>query len=120
MFVGRRKELALLREELAAPRASLAIVYGRRRVGKSTLIREAVEKRPHVLYQATRVTSSLDLEAFTAGIARMLGADDLLAGIERAIAQPGIALRTPQTMLRSARLRSSGATRSAASRRRGV
>ena len=81
MFVGRRKELALLREELAVPRASLAIVYGRRRVGKSTLIRAAVEKRPHVLYQATRVTSSLNLEAFKAEIARMLGADELLAGI---------------------------------------
>ena len=81
MFVGRRKELALLREELAVPRASLAIVYGRRRVGKSTLIRAAVEKRPHVLYQATRVTSSLNLEAFKAEIARMLGTDELLAGI---------------------------------------
>ena len=53
MFVGRRTELALLREELAVPRASLAIVYGRRRVGKSTLICEAVEKLPHVFYQAT-------------------------------------------------------------------
>src|SRR6185437_12047704 len=52
-----------------------------RRVGKSTLIREAVEKRPHILYQATRVTSSLNLEAFKAEIARMLGADELLAGI---------------------------------------
>ena len=81
MFVGRRKELALLREELTISRASLAIVYGRRRVGKSTLIREAVEKRPHVFYQATRVTSSLNLEAFKAEIARMLGTDELLAGI---------------------------------------
>ena len=66
MFVGRRKEIALLRAVLAVPRASLAIIYGRRRVGKSTLIREAVEKRPRVLYQATRVTSSLNLEAFRA------------------------------------------------------
>jgi uncharacterized protein len=81
MFIGRRNELALLREEVCSPRASLAIVYGRRRVGKSTLIREAIEGQPHVLFQATRVTSSLNLEAFKAEIAGLLGADELLTGI---------------------------------------
>jgi uncharacterized protein len=65
----------------ASSRASLAIVYGRRRVGKSTLIREAAKERPHIFYQATRVTSSLNLEAFKLEIARTLGADELLSGI---------------------------------------
>ena len=81
MFVGRRNELALLSEEFASPRASLAIVYGRRRVGKSTLIREAIKDRPHIFYQATRVTSSLNLEAFKTEVSRALGADELLTGI---------------------------------------
>lgn len=81
MFIGRNNELALLREEISSPRASLAIVYGRRRVGKSTLIREAVKGRPHILFQATRVTSSLNLEALKAEVAGVLGADELLAGL---------------------------------------
>ena len=81
LFIGRRKELSLLGEEFDASHASLGIIYGRRRVGKSTLIREAIGKRSHVLYQATRVTSSLNLEGFKAEIARMLGTDELLAGI---------------------------------------
>jgi AAA+ ATPase superfamily predicted ATPase len=81
MFIGRRNELDILRTEFASPRASLAIVYGRRRVGKSTLIREAAKGRPHIFYQATRVTSSLNLEAFKLEIARTLGADELLTGI---------------------------------------
>lgn len=81
MFIGRRNELALLRDELASPHASLAIVHGRRRVGKSTLIREAVEERPHISYQATRVTASLNLEAFKTETARVLGADELLNSI---------------------------------------
>ncbi len=81
MFIGRRNELVLLREELASHRESLAIIYGRRRVGKSTLIREAIEHRPHVFYQATRVTSSLNLEALKVEVARALGADELLAGV---------------------------------------
>ncbi|HVW71392.1 MAG TPA: ATP-binding protein [Steroidobacteraceae bacterium] len=81
MFIGRRAELALLREELVSPRASLAVIYGRRRVGKSTLIREAIRDATHVFYQATRVTSSLNLEAFKLEIARALGNDELLTGI---------------------------------------
>lgn len=81
MFVGRQNELALMRAELTAPRASLAVIYGRRRVGKSTLIREAIKSQPHVFYQATRITSSLSLDAFKLEIARALGADELLPGI---------------------------------------
>jgi AAA+ ATPase superfamily predicted ATPase len=81
LFIGRRAELASLGEELKSAKASLAIVYGRRRIGKSTLIREAIKDRAHVFYQATRVTSSLNLESFKAEIAHGLGADDLLTGL---------------------------------------
>jgi AAA+ ATPase superfamily predicted ATPase len=81
LFVGRQNELALLHEELTTDRASLAIVYGRRRIGKSTLIREAIKDRTHIFYQATRVTSSLNLESFKAEVAHGLGPDDLLTGL---------------------------------------
>jgi uncharacterized protein len=81
LFIGRQNELTLLHEELASPRPSLGVIYGRRRVGKSTLIREAIKEGVHVFYQATRVTSSLNLEAFKVEIARALGADELLQGI---------------------------------------
>ncbi len=78
MFVGREQELTLLRKELIANRPSLLVIYGRRRVGKSELIREATKDTPCVLYQATRVTAALNLEALKAEIDRALGADDLL------------------------------------------
>jgi AAA+ ATPase superfamily predicted ATPase len=81
LFIGRRDELALLREELGLPRPSLAVIYGRRRVGKSTLIREAIKDKANVFYQATRVTSSLSLEAFKLEVSRTLGSDELLTGI---------------------------------------
>jgi uncharacterized protein len=67
--------------ELTTDKASLAIVYGRRRIGKSTLIREAIKNRTHIFYQATRVTSSLNLESFKAEVAHGLGVDDLLTGL---------------------------------------
>ncbi|HZV04733.1 MAG TPA: ATP-binding protein [Gemmataceae bacterium] len=81
MFIGRKSELASLAEEFGAARPSLVIIYGRRRVGKSELIREAAQQRPHVIYQATRVASSLNLEACKTEVARSLGDDPLLAGI---------------------------------------
>jgi AAA+ ATPase superfamily predicted ATPase len=67
---------------LEANRASLMVLYGRRRVGKSELLREATRVLPHVVaYQATRVTSALNLESFKDEIARALGADDVLASL---------------------------------------
>src|ERR1700681_1115165 len=81
MFIGRNQELARLREEFANNRPSLLIIYGRRRVGKSELLREATRDIPHVLYQATRVTASLNLEAFKTELTRTLGSDDILLGL---------------------------------------
>ena len=81
MFIGRTQELARLHDELAAPRPSLIVVYGRRRVGKSELLREVTRGVPHVLYQATRLTTALNLEAFKAEIARSLGGDNILQGL---------------------------------------
>lgn len=82
MFHGRIRELSRLREEFAAHRPSLLALYGRRRVGKSALLREAVKGLPHVFHQATRVTAALNLEALKAEIARALGADDVLASLD--------------------------------------
>jgi uncharacterized protein len=81
MFIGRTQELARLRDEFAASQASLLLIYGRRRVGKSALLREATKSIPRVLYQATRVTTALNLEGLKEEIARSLGVDNPLIGI---------------------------------------
>lgn len=43
-LVGREREIALLKEALASPEAELIAVYGRRRVGKTYLIRTVYEE----------------------------------------------------------------------------
>ena len=51
MFIGREFELSLLRRHLQdRSRAQLIVLYGRRRIGKSTLIARAVESEPQVLF----------------------------------------------------------------------
>ena len=42
-MVGRKKELDIIRECMEADRSRLIVVYGRRRVGKTFLVREAFD-----------------------------------------------------------------------------
>ncbi|MBO6084050.1 MAG: ATP-binding protein, partial [Candidatus Methanomethylophilaceae archaeon] len=44
MFVGREKELKQLQRCLSQNRKEIVLIYGKRRVGKTTLIKEAAEK----------------------------------------------------------------------------
>ncbi len=59
MFIGREKELAMLKEELASRgRRTAVLIYGKRRVGKSTLIQQAAQDFPgavinHLCVQST-------------------------------------------------------------------
>ncbi|HDT11147.1 MAG TPA: hypothetical protein ENN58_00255, partial [bacterium] len=50
MFVGRKEELRLLEESYASAKGSVIVVYGRRRIGKSTLIQEFVKNKEHTFY----------------------------------------------------------------------
>jgi AAA+ ATPase superfamily predicted ATPase len=50
MFLGREKELERLEEMCGSNRFELPIIYGRRRVGKTTLIRKFVEEKRHIFF----------------------------------------------------------------------
>lgn len=80
-FVGRTQELDALRRELDRKRPSLITVIGRRRVGKSTLLLEAVRRRRAVYYQATKVAASLNLALFKAQLAKVTGGGALLESL---------------------------------------
>lgn len=81
MFVGRGRELSVLERELARSTPSLVVISGRRRVGKSTLILRALEGKPHVYYQATRVTDVDNQELLKGEAQRALGGDAVLSGL---------------------------------------
>ena len=57
-FVGRKRELSIIKDCLASDRSESLLVYGRRRVGKSELIREALKKVDFpVIHYVCRKTS---------------------------------------------------------------
>ena len=55
-FFGRQRELAELNQVIARPGAQFILVYGRRRVGKTTLILQWAQQtgRPLIYWVATR------------------------------------------------------------------
>ncbi|MBI4603241.1 MAG: ATP-binding protein [Planctomycetes bacterium] len=81
MLLGREREVSALLQELSGTRPALAVVHGRRRVGKSTLLRHAVDGLPAIYFQATRVGDADGQSLFKTQVARTLGADPLLDGL---------------------------------------
>ena len=52
-FLDRRDELQTLTERFDGGRPELLVIYGRRRIGKSALLRELARDRLHLYYLAT-------------------------------------------------------------------
>jgi AAA+ ATPase superfamily predicted ATPase len=64
-FVNRTEELSRLRDLYESESAELAVIYGRRRLGKTALVRESLERDEEpVIYQARQKTSELQLKQF--------------------------------------------------------
>lgn len=65
MFVGREKELVSLKEFYEKDGIGMTVIYGRRRIGKSTLITEFIKDKKCIFYTATKVGKTRNLELFS-------------------------------------------------------
>lgn len=68
MFIGRTAELSELEELYTTDVFQCVIIYGRRRVGKTTLITEFCKDKPHVFYVAQENNSQVLLRDFSSKI----------------------------------------------------
>ena len=70
-FIGRERELAALREILKKPSASV-MIYGKRKVGKTTLIMQAlsVSTDPTVYYECLKAPLQDNINGLTAELVR--------------------------------------------------
>ncbi len=64
MFIGREKELKTLEKFYALDGTGIIVIYGRRRIGKSTLINEFVKDKKTIFYVATKVGKERNIELF--------------------------------------------------------
>jgi AAA+ ATPase superfamily predicted ATPase len=68
MFVGRQRELRKLNELHGNGQFECAIIYGRRRVGKTTLINEFVKDKKAIYYTGLETTAQENLENLSRSI----------------------------------------------------
>ncbi|MFH2085888.1 MAG: ATP-binding protein [bacterium] len=75
LFIGRKKELAWLAKtyKQAGQTGQLAILYGKRRVGKTELVTHFLKNKPSIYYLASQTTPSQQLESLTQITMKSLG-----------------------------------------------
>ena len=75
MFIGREKEIKYLNEFYNKPSIGMTVIYGRRRIGKSTLISEFIKDKKSIFYTAAKVGKERNLELFAKQILDELAPD---------------------------------------------
>lgn len=72
-FINRQPELAALDRDYARPGASLFVLYGRRRLGKTALLRRFSEGKPAIYHMADRSTETDARRLLASSMASGLG-----------------------------------------------
>ena len=72
MFIGRERELKSLNEFYDRNGIGMTVIYGRRRIGKSTLINEFVKDKKTIFYTATKIGKNRNLELFSKQVVDLL------------------------------------------------
>ena len=80
-FVNRNSELHYLEKEYQRPGSNFVVIYGRRRVGKTRLIKEFVQGKPHIYFLCDKEIEINLLRRMKASIALFLN-DDVLEKME--------------------------------------
>lgn len=76
MFIGREKELASLNSLYEKSGFQMAVIYGRRRVGKTELIREFTKDKPCIFYTAIETDLAGNLKSFSESIFSFFASGD--------------------------------------------
>lgn len=77
-FVGRCQELHLLEERWRSPESEFLVLYGRRRVGKTELIRRFTKGKRTLFAVGTRSDARSQIRHFVVELARFSGESDLV------------------------------------------
>ncbi|WP_057979307.1 ATP-binding protein [Caloramator mitchellensis] len=65
MFVGRNEELNFLNEKYNLKSGQFIVLYGRRRIGKTELLRHFSKDKPHIFYVCRETVDSEQLKLFS-------------------------------------------------------
>lgn len=65
MFAGRSKELAYLEKKYKSIQSELLVIYGRRRIGKTEILKKFASDKKHIFYSAIETVDKNQLELFS-------------------------------------------------------
>ncbi len=71
-FVGREEELQALENAWRRDSFQMAVIYGRRRIGKTTLLRQFCRDKKHVFFTAIKTTAERNVELFSQCVLKAL------------------------------------------------
>jgi len=83
MFVNRETELAFLEERFQSGQSELIVLYGRRRVGKTDLLQQFCQDKPHVFFVADLGTTESNLVQFSRAVSQYVHGDPEVEGVYR-------------------------------------
>ena len=74
MFVGRENELKILNRVFSSNRQESVLIYGRRRIGKTELIKKAIEdfEGEYIYYEAKQTTELSNVDSLSSLISDIL------------------------------------------------
>ncbi len=72
-FIGRKEELAELERRFASGRFEMGVVYGSRRIGKTSLLKKFVENKAAFYFQAKESSDLDNRTAFSAAVNQLIG-----------------------------------------------
>ena len=75
-FIGRKQELQILEDEHAR-KGGFVVVYGRRRVGKTTLIKQFIQNKDALYFLASNESEQLNMQRFARDVAAFIGQPEL-------------------------------------------
>jgi len=78
MFIGRNKELNVLKDIYNSKNFEFGIIHGRRRVGKTSLIRESIKNRKALYFLAQQANERTNLELFSKTFGNYKGIGSIL------------------------------------------
>ena len=76
MFIGRKKELDALNWRYKSNRKEFGVLYGRRRIGKSSILNEFLKDKKGLLFQAKQDNSYGNLKSFSYELDNLLNLPD--------------------------------------------
>ena len=76
-FIGREKEKELLNELYTSEKFEFLVLYGRRRVGKTSLLREFASLNASIFFSAQEKNDQLNLEDFSKTVLHYFGEEYL-------------------------------------------